>query len=166
MNNRLNDTLCSVGHEVFESLAFILSAFEQEPESQDDSLGEARTTGTISFKGPFDGTVALSVSSELLPEICANMLGLDFDEVAPADQQRDAFKELLNVICGNLLPKLAGEEAVFDVETGYVLCDRGIPEAVGELPSIAVAQLQLEGGWAEMALFAPQCVIEGLGEAA
>ena len=166
MNNRLNETLCSVGQEVFESLAFILLAFEQEPESQDESPGEARTTGTISFRGPFDGSVALSVSSELLPEICANMLGLDFDETASAAQQRDAFKELLNVICGNLLPKLVGQDAVFYVEASHVLCDSEIPEAVGDLPSIATAELQLEGGWAEMALFAPQCVIDGLEQLA
>ncbi len=120
----------------------------------------------ISFKGPFEGTVALSVTSELLPEICANMLGLDSDETAPAAQQRDAFKELLNVICGNLLPKLAGQDAVFYVETADILCDTEIPATVDDLPSIATAQLQLEGGWAEMALFAPQCVSDGLEQIA
>jgi len=115
MNKKLDETLGRVAEEVFESLAFVLPAFEEEGDpaerygggySEESAPPEAadRTAASISFAGPFEGTLALSASNELLPAIAANMLGLDFGQVPSQEIQRDALKELLNVTCGNLLP--------------------------------------------------------------
>ena len=159
MNNRLNDILSSVAEEVFESLAFVLPAFEEDESAPPE--GAARTAASIAFAGPFEGTLVLSVSSEMLPAISANMLGLDIADAPPADQQHDAFKELLNVICGNLLPKVAGEEAIFNVRAAELLPDSAIPATVADQPPLAAARLDLEEGLAELALFAPEGVAAG-----
>ncbi len=164
MNNRLDETLARVAEAVFESLAFVLPAFEDEGHCEEPAPPEAadRTAASISFTGPFEGTLALSASNELLPTIAANMLGLDFDEVPSQDVQRDAFKELLNVTCGNLLPALAGEQAVFDVGAAELLVDGALPATVAGRPPIAAARLHLEGGWVELVLFAPQRLAAGV----
>ncbi len=177
MNNRLDETLARVAEAVFESLAFVLPAFEEEGHCEESAPPEAAdtTAASISFAGPFEGTLALSASNELLPAIAANMLGLDLDEWRPAahygggdpevpwqDVQRDAFKELLNVTCGNLLPALAGEQAVFDVGAAELLVDGALPATVAGRPPLAAARLHLEGGWVELALFAPQRLAAGV----
>ena len=159
MNNKLDETLASVAEKVFESLAFVLPAFEDEPSAAPEA--EDRTAAIISFTGPFEGMLALNASSELLPAIAANMLGLDFGEVPSREMQRDAFKELLNVICGNLLPALAGEQAVFDVGAAELLADGAVPATVAGRPPLAAARLHLEGGWVELVLFAPKDAATG-----
>jgi len=148
-----------VAEEVLESLAFVLPAFEEEqspaPEAADT------TSASISFAGPFEGTLALSASCELLPAIAANMLGLDFGEVPSRETQQDAFKELVNVICGNLLPAIAGRQAVFDVAPAELPADGAVPATVAGNPPLATAQLHMEDGWVELALFAPPRVAAG-----
>ena len=159
MDNRLDETLARVAEEVFGSLAFVLPAFEEELSAPPQAADS--TAASISFAGPFDGTLALSASDELLPAVAANMLGLDFGEVPSQDVQRDAFKELLNVTCGNLLPALAGQQAVFDVGAAELLADGALPATVAGRPPLAAARLQLEGGWVELVLFAPERVAAG-----
>ena len=159
MSNRLDETLGRVAEEVFESLAFVLPAFEEEESAPPETAD--RTSASISFAGPFEGTLALSASTELLPAVAANMLGLDFGEVPSQDIQRDAFKELLNVICGNLLPALAGEQAVFDVGAAELLADGAVPATVAGRPPLVGTRLHLEGGWVELVLFAPKDVATG-----
>jgi len=159
MNNTLNDTLCRVAEEVLESLAFVLPAIEEEEPGPPE--GSEMATASISFTGPFEGTLVLRASSELLPAISSNMLGMDFDDVPPHDVQCDAFKELLNVICGNLLPKVAGEEAVFDVGEAQFLADGVIPATVAGRPAAATARLHMEEGWVELALFAANGIVAG-----
>ncbi len=106
MKNRLNEILYSVAEQIFESLAFLLLAPEEDAPIPDGARG---VTASIMFDGAFEGTLFLCVSEEMLPAIATNMLGLMDDETLPAPQQRDAFKELLNVVCGNFLPQVVGE---------------------------------------------------------
>ncbi len=152
MNSKLCELLDRVGNEIFESLAFILPAWEDEP--QDAEENRPRTMALIAFAGPFEGRVALSVPTDMLPEIGANMLGLDFGEVPPVEQQRDALGELLNVICGNLLPDLADADAIFHVQAARIL-DDAEDAAPDTASAVATAGLNLEGGRVELALFAP-----------
>ena len=159
MDNRLDETLGRVAEEVFESLAFVLPAFEEEQSAPPEAVDG--TAASISFGGPFEGTLALIASNELLPAVAANMLGLDFGEIPSQGVQRDAFKELLNVICGNLLPTLIGQQAVFDVGAAELLADGAVPATVAGLPPLAATRLHLEAGWVELVLFAPASVAAG-----
>ena len=113
-DTRLNEPLRQVAEETFESLAFMFAMpgddeFGPDP---DAPLAVAR----VSFHGPFAGELHLGVSRDMLPDLAANMLGMDEQATAPTpEQQADALRELLNVVCGNLLPAIAGAEAVFNV---------------------------------------------------
>lgn len=63
----------------------------------------------------------MTISTEVLQELAANMLGLDDEEGITEDQRFDALKETMNVICGNLLPAIAGDEVVFDIDMPEIL---------------------------------------------
>jgi hypothetical protein len=78
------------------------------------------------------------------------MLGVD--EPPATAQQYDALGEIANVICGNLLPRIAGPQAVFQLSPPRLLDDLSVvPEMV---LSLAVeAQLGLEHGRVDLRLF-------------
>lgn len=114
MPHEHSDVLLEVAGETLEQLAFIFSF----PDDMDpDAIWEHAVTGChVSFSGPSRGELLLLISTAALPELASNMLGLDEAETPPDDQQKDALREALNVICGNLLPRIGGVDAVFDIE--------------------------------------------------
>lgn len=127
MNTELDATLRQVAEDTFQSLAFIFPAEGDADAPLDAASGlEPRAGGpqskfgvagvAVEFTGPFGGRMTLGVSYAMLPVLAANMLGLDEGTLPSDDQQDDALKELLNVICGNVLPALAGTESVFNVQ--------------------------------------------------
>lgn len=141
MKPRLDETLASVAEQTFESLAFM---FPMEDEAPADPA-RPRLTSAVPFSGPFGGSLAVTVDEAALPMLAANMLGLDPDSPPTRVQQEDALREMANVICGNLLPAIAGTEAVF-----YV----GAPEiAAGPSAApVASAHLALDAGPVDLAL--------------
>jgi hypothetical protein len=62
------------------------------------------------------GSLTLVMPEAMAVEIAANFLGVDADDPAADVAARDALKELLNIVCGNVLTALYGQEAVFDLE--------------------------------------------------
>jgi two-component system chemotaxis response regulator CheY len=150
----LQAMLAGVTEAVFEALAFVLPAFDDLDETAPPAGKSARTVASIDFRGPFDGALALSVSSALVPVIATNMLGVE-SETEASHVMDDALKELMNVLCGNLLPRLTGDAANFDLAQARLLDDHALPEAMLGHPAAAKANLQLEEGLAEIALFAP-----------
>ncbi len=113
MRRNYSQVLSEVAAETLEQLAFIFS-FADDP--QEDAIWDEDVTGChVTFSGPHQGEILLVINSAVLPELAANMLGMDDDEEPPQEHQEDALKEALNVICGNLLPKIGGVEAVFDI---------------------------------------------------
>jgi len=95
--------------------------------------------------------VALALSPETLPEVAANMLGADrTDQV---ELQQDALKEVGNVLCGNLLPHLAGSDAEFHVGAPELLPDGLAPAEAAPGPPRAAVELCLDAGRASIALF-------------
>lgn len=113
MPHEHSDILLEVAGETLEQLAFIFSfPDEMDPEA----IWENDVTGCrVSFSGPYQGELLLLITTAALPELASNMLGLDEAEPPPVDQQKDALREALNVICGNLLPRIGGVDAVFDI---------------------------------------------------
>jgi chemotaxis protein CheY-P-specific phosphatase CheC len=113
MSRKYSQLLTEVAAETLEQLAFIFSFAD---DSDENAIWETDVTGChVAFRGPHQGEILLVISRAVLPELTANMLGLDEDEKPPREHQEDALREALNVICGNLLPKIGGVEAVFDI---------------------------------------------------
>ena len=119
MTHNRSEQLIEVAGETLEQLAFVFSF----PDDTDPAaIWEADVTGArLTFRGPLQGELLMASSSAALPELTANMLGLEEGEVPPVDQQKDALKEALNVICGNLLPRIGGADAVFDIQAPEVV---------------------------------------------
>jgi CheY-specific phosphatase CheX len=134
MRERIDPILSRVTEEIFEKLAFMFSYPEEGFEAEIDSPAAAPPVVTeVFFKGPFSGRLVMSLSPRLLPELAGNMLGADDNEATTPDQQYDALKELINVICGNLLPKIAGKQAIFNVNTPKIIDPEGIAPTAEEI---------------------------------
>ncbi len=164
MHNKPEDVLAAVGEEVFEDLAFVLVMPDDGSVEHDDCADSPDWVARIHFQGPFAGTLFLRVSEDLAPMIAENMLGLEDGETPTSEQISDAFKELLNVICGNLLPRLVGDEPVFAVNGLDILQEPSIPDAFEGRPPVATAAFSLEIGRAELALFTEQGCLASMNQ--
>jgi chemotaxis protein CheY-P-specific phosphatase CheC len=117
MSEQIKETLCRVAEGVMEKLAFMMSFPETEEISDSD---EHLSAAGISFSGVLKGTLIVAVSAQMLPKLTGNMLGLDDDEDTTPEQEQDALKELINVICGNFLPDI-GKQYAFHIEPPQII---------------------------------------------
>ncbi len=145
MSRSLEKALYRAAALTFEELGFMLPSPDLEQEQLD---ARPKIAVTVKFQGYFKGEIIVLLCGELLPVMASNMLG---EASSPsAEQQHDALREVANVICGNMLPLIAGTKPVFDVNLPLVITDLAM------LPSIqpvASAQLGIENGRAEMRLY-------------
>ena len=147
MTSMPQSPLQTASTSTFESLALLLP----EPRPSAEQLAAPLAHGVrVAFAGPLVGALAVRVSDDVARALAANMLGVDAVRGADAERVvRDALGEVANVICGNLLPELAGRVAVFQL---------GAPEpiaaapAAGDVPPAAAVTLGIDAGRAEVAL--------------
>jgi len=144
MNEEAKEILTTVTIETLKHLAFIFLSPEEE---NSGLMPEAMSVG-IFFSGPISGRLVLKMSPLVVLELTANMLGIDEDRVT-TEQQYDAMKETINVICGNLLPAIGGNQTIFHID---------VPEIVGNENNIeekteAVAKLSVDDEQCELYLF-------------
>lgn len=153
MNERQHDqTLYTVATYVLESLALMFLV----PEDEASPLPCCNRRVVVAFTGPFDGSLVLAASDDMLLELAANMLGLESGRVVTMDQQEDALKELVNVVCGNLLPAIAGKEPVFQIGAPEVRGAEQSPHRAGNTFSAGQAHLLTDAGSIELELFVSQ----------
>lgn len=130
-----------------EATCEILTFMFPMPPPEDDTAGErseeiARVR--VHFDGPFAGSLLLGMPRSMLPALAANMLGVDAETTTP-EQREDAASELCNVVCGNLLPAVAGARPVFTVGAPK-LCERA-PSAAPE--ARVSGRAWFDEGWVE-----------------
>lgn len=65
------------------------------------------------FAGPIEGRLLLGAGGSLLERIAEGFL--EGEESSDPGSQTDSLKELANILCGNLLPYVAGSRAVFRI---------------------------------------------------
>ena len=82
-----------------------------------------------------------------------NMLGLDDTDTMTFEEQKDAFKELINVYWRNPLPAIAGVRAVFNIDSAETYPDTSISEMLRGKKPQAISHFGLEVGHAKLALF-------------
>ena len=141
-------TVTVVGHSLTETLVSTLEemgfvfAMEAEPGEEKGPHGIAVE---VPFSGVYSGLLWLEVSPQVLPTMAASMLAMD--GVPGRVLQMDALGELANVICGNVLPALAGPRAIFAL--GHPEPTEGPgPDSEVEARSLVI----LDDGWAEARL--------------
>lgn len=148
----LEDRLRQAAALTFEELAFMFTDYEAGPQ-QCAAVFEAGAA--IDFHGPFRGRLVIHLYGGLLGTLAANMTGET--EVEDPELMADSIKEITNVICGNLLPMVAGSTAVFDLDPPEFLGKAEAGTRSGLLPQGAVV-LGIEGGRAEVLFFADRTV--------
>ena len=154
MADRLKHILSSVAEETLGELAFLFSFSDEETDlvPLDDAVA-----ASISFSGPLSGFLVIVVPIRVLPGLTENMLGLDDEEKATLDQQYDALKETINVICGNVLPDISGKQALYDMGTPKMITERAaIRESLRkeDRPELTSSvSLILENGQCDLFLF-------------
>ena len=150
MEQQLKSIIAATANDTLEKLAFLFAFTDDE---WSDDQPESMVTGRVAFNGHFSGFLMIQLSTEVIPELACNMLGLDDeDEISDAEQQ-DALKEILNVICGNVLPAISGDQVEFNIDAPEILT---LPDAVQvrtiHKPASAV-RLNLEEGVCDLFFF-------------
>ena len=154
MKSQLRKTLYRVVEDVMEKLAFILSFPEDiDEESVDKSDFDSSATAVVSFSGTFTGKLLLAISEDMLPELAGNMLGFDDGEETTTEQRHDALCELINVICGNLLPAIAGKELLFTVNPPSIIDKDQFIQQIEKEKAASFVRLPLEEGQCDLFLF-------------
>ena len=148
MSSWLETRLFRATARTFEDLGFMLPSSDLN-----DAQKRARPDAAveIAFKGIFSGRLVLTVSGPILAVVAGNMLGEDESEM-PREAQLDALGELANVICGNVLPEIAGDRETFALTPPVLLAEiPGSPAAwAGTVGEVRVG---LDEGRAEVRLY-------------
>jgi CheY-specific phosphatase CheX len=157
---QINRILSAVTNDTLERLAFLF-AFPDDGRSHEGT--ESVMTGCVEFSGFFSGSLVVHVSSSIIPELASNMLGLEDDAEISVEAQQDAFKELANVICGNLLPAIAGDLAEFSIGYPKILSAPEARELIRGDDPTGVVRLLLEDGYCDVSLFTRGDLPESIG---
>ena len=147
MNNNLVSELSKAAVLTFEELGFMFPSLELD-EVQERAPFETKVS--VGFTGPFSGTLVMSMFGGLLPVIAANMLGEA--DTPTVSQQQDALKEIANVICGNMLPGIAGPKEIFHVDSPQIL-EAGDEYVVSGEESKTESVIGIEQGRADLQLY-------------
>jgi chemotaxis protein CheY-P-specific phosphatase CheC len=150
MEQKIKKVLAGVTSDTLEKLAFL---FVFPDEERDGDGPEPTIAGRVQFNGHFSGSMVLKMSSSVLPELSANMLGVDDDAEISPEEQQDAFKEMLNVLCGNFLPAIAGDEVVFNIEPPEIMSKNGAKTGMDEEKPTCVERLTVEEGFCDVYLY-------------
>ncbi|MCP4689704.1 MAG: chemotaxis protein CheX [Desulfobacterales bacterium] len=161
MNEAISEVLAKLGVDSLEKLAFMFPFPESPPPDLEleNSLGSS-----VNFTGPYSGTLTMILSDDVLRELTVNMLGVDEDEEVTPEQLNDAIGEAVNIICGNVLPLIAGKEAIFNIQAPEIFPGRE-PD---EKSLTARAYLSIDEGWCDISLAfqgaAPETAAEAVEE--
>lgn len=132
----------------FEEMCFMIPDPDADP-------GEAVLPDPVAvqvdFDGPFDGGLVVCVPREVMASIATNMLGEE--ELPPQDKQADALGEIANIICGNVLPRIAGTKKVFYLAGPRALESPWSADGA-EKPAAAEVRVAFDEGPVDVYLFA------------
>ncbi len=121
MNAEWKAALARAVREVFENLCFMLpspSSVSIPPERLEPA-SLSRVILAVDFSGAGRGALHLTLPDSMIAPVASAMLGED----GPLElsEQYDAVCELANIVCGNVLPLIAGDRAVFDLASPRVI---------------------------------------------
>lgn len=130
MREQILTTVSATFLEVVEQLTFMFG--EPTHKSALLDVDGDYVLAQLSFTGDVAGTLSLAVPGACVPEIAANILGLEPEEVEPDSMAADSLGEMLNVICGHVIMAIAGKRADFRL---------GSPRVVAATPEFLAARV-------------------------
>jgi hypothetical protein len=126
-----------------ETMAF----FCCDPAQPDSPWPEDALQVRMSFKGHVSGTVTLLAGRFFGQRLASNALGVGVEDEEAVSRAEDSLKELMNVVVGMMMPRLARSEAdVFDLS---------LPTA---------EPFDAAWGWNEVAARPDACAIDAEGD--
>ncbi|HPI76277.1 MAG TPA: chemotaxis protein CheX [bacterium] len=157
--------LSETAARIFEDAAF---AFADESRAEIEPQGILSEIGAaVDFAGDFAGTLALTAPEELATVLAANMLGVEEGDPEATEKPADALGEIVNMICGNFLPAVAGDRAEFRIgaprSVKASVCRRAVSAQV-EVGSMAMCSLIIEDRLVDIFVFMDGHPARGLAE--
>lgn len=112
---------------VLENAAFLFAAPEFGSQ-QANPVRPAKMAATVEFGGPWQGCLHLCLTQGLAEQAATNMLAADDENPDVLARAQAAVNELANIVCGHILPLLAGSESEFHI----LAPETGAPGAAGQ----------------------------------
>ena len=113
MHVKYYDIIVDVFCSVFEQMAFM---FGETVEADDiKSQSQKFKIAGMTFTGDMSGSLEMIIEEGMGSVIASNILGIEPEDEKAARFGADSFKEMLNVVCGQCLTNIAGEEPVFNL---------------------------------------------------
>ncbi|MCU0626163.1 MAG: chemotaxis protein CheX [Gemmatimonadaceae bacterium] len=141
-------SLSRAATSTFESLAFLVP---EELPAIGAELVPLAASASVTWRGPVTGRVVIGVSRGVLRAVAENMLGAHAAD--DATTQRDALGEVANVVTGNVLPLVAGADAVFRLDAPALADGASFAAHAGETRH-ALLHLRMDEGDAILAFYA------------
>ncbi len=117
MKEITKETITELVSNILETMAFVFAESLDEQESP-----STMRHSKISYAGPDENSdLYLSASPGFLAELASSMLGAEPDEIDVEVVGRQALDELANIVCGEVVLSLGGEDEVFSM---------GLPETI------------------------------------
>ncbi|MCI5066673.1 chemotaxis protein CheX [bacterium] len=102
----------SVNSQIFEDWGLMFVEHLENPSEEFPSDAPVYQS-VIKFSGEHSGHYHIFCREDFMEALAQNVLG-ELDGCTP-EEQRDALQEMANVVCGNLLTKLFGEDHVYEL---------------------------------------------------
>jgi chemotaxis protein CheY-P-specific phosphatase CheC len=150
MEQKIKSILTRVTSETLEKLAFLFTFADDE---RDNDGPEPAVAGRVDFSGFIAGSLLMRISCSASQELAINMLGLDDDDEISREDKQDAFKEMLNVICGNALPAIAGNQVEFNIGPPEILSETASATVLSETNPECIVRLMMEEGFCDVYFF-------------
>lgn len=146
MMEKCQKSLMEAAVQTFEDLGMMLLN-EELTDDQKEVKKEASVM--VTFSGPFSGRLEITVFGEVTEKLARNISGSE--ELSSDILSLDALGEIANVICGNVLPRIAGVREIFHL-TSPTPINSEPTDRDTKMVIIADSHLGLEDGRAEIKL--------------
>jgi len=124
----INEALLDGTKEVFETMVFMDITEATEP---DQKIEGWALLSSITFKGPFEGCLAVCCNVDCAKAIAVNMLALDLEEVGE-EETCDAMGEIANMVMGSVKARLQNEIGNVEVSIPSVVSGRSLQNNLGD----------------------------------
>lgn len=102
----IQDALCETLIQSLETMAFLPA----EPVEEIVEMPTDPVTASLKFSGDFSGKIRVITSRHFSLVLAASVLGTDPSDADAHEKADDCLKELVNVIAGALMPRIARSE--------------------------------------------------------
>ena len=144
MPDNNEQAILEAASRVFETAAF-LSVYPLDPSQE---LPPPERAATMTFHGAANGRVSMRVALSVLDSVVDNLLDLQDDPDELATRRGDVLKEMLNMLCGNILTGYFGAEPVFDLSPPELLQDETMPQPTSK--EVLLVAMNIENTLAEV----------------